>query len=548
MTPEASAVNPMGELSTSDLIASIVELPTKDIPPEVTAQEFLDIFDNGTIPEGITVKITDGTQGSFVGDFNVIVAGQLEFGENISLDVSGLFELDGTSSDPEAPSGSQLGLGENTRIQAGSLEWLIDGNLQVKMNNTITTTQGDLVIKAGNQIQLEEDIFLHAADDLELVSRDDGEIQIKKVESIENPNLPNISAGGDILIHSSGDIQIQEGNLFQAGGKIELMGTSDEGDIEIGSPLDPTSPMPVLSAGGSITMETNGDIQIQSGNRLYAGRDIRLTAKSEGDVQVQQIDQPLAGPRFEAGGDVIFEAEGDINFQRGDAVEPLSTPDIQASDDIIMTAIGEVEVEPGNWLLAGDTIQLQTIGVEVQVQPRDNTTLEAGSDILLLALEENAGITVGGNDTLIAGRNITLISGQKDQGEGDTRVKENSTLVAGGSLTIESGRSGQTEVKENSVLSGGDITVASGDEGETVVKENNSLAAEDLITITSGVKGETVVDGSGTTLSAQAVTLTTGNDGQLDIDSDVVIRAPVSITISSESLIESSKKLSGVLP
>jgi hypothetical protein len=494
---------------------------------ELTAQEFLDTYSGATISEGLTVKIKDDSAGSFVGDFIVNLEGEIEFGENVSIDISGLFKLDGNSLEQElldgvSVPGSQLEFGENDVITAGTIAWGVNNNFQLKMNSSITAESGDLSIEVGNQIQLEENLSLHAlAGSIHLITNDDGDIQIKKVES--ELSFPNISAGKNIMIHSSGDIQILDGNIFQAGGNIELLGTSDEGDIEIAQ-ADPTLFFPSITAGGRIHMETNGDVQIMEGNTLYAGLDIQLKAKSEGDVQIQQVDVPIALPRLEARRNIIVEAEGDINIQRGDAIGTLPYPDLKAGNDILMKGMGEVEIEPGNWLWAGCTIHLETDGVEVQVQPRDYVTLEAGLDIFLFAPEENAGIKVGEYATLKAGRNITLTSGWHDQGEGDTQIKEYATLIAGSNITIESGWHGQTEVKENNTITAGNtITIASGDNGATVVKENNLLTAGDRITIKSGAESETVVKGDGTTLTAPDIIITTGTDGEWVIEPDVII-------------------------
>jgi hypothetical protein len=288
---------------------------------------------------------------------------------------------------------------------------------------------------------------------------------------------------------------------IHAGGNLTLMGTSEEGDIEVAPPNSALFPHS-LEAGGDIHMETNGDIQIQEGNTLKAGNDLTLIAKSEGDVQIQQIDFLPLAPRLEAGEDIVIKAEGDINIQRGDSVGAFPFPDFKAGNDIFMQGLGEVEIEPGNWLKAERTIHLETDGVEVQVQPRANVTLEAGLDIFLFAPEENAGIKVGENSTLKARRNIILISGLNDQGEGDTQIKENSTLIAGNRIAIKSGLSGQTEVKENS-----------------------RLIAKDSITIESGERGKTVVKGDGTLLNAIVVTVKTGLNGECVIEPDVEILA-----------------------
>jgi hypothetical protein len=471
-----------------------------DIPLEVTAQEFLDFYSGRTISEGITVKIQDGTAGKFQGDFIVNLQGEIEFGENVSIDVSGLFKLDGESLEEESPPGSQLEFGENNVMSAATIEWGVNSNFQVKMNSSITAQHGNLIIEAGSQIQLEENISLQALEgSIKLDAIEDGGVQIKKVESAIL--VPNISARKDITFMAGGDIQILEGNIIHAGGNLTLMGTSEEGDIEVAPPNSALFPHS-LEAGGDIHMETNGDIQIQEGNTLKAGNDLTLIAKSEGDVQIQQIDFLPLAPRLEAGEDIVIKAEGDINIQRGDSVGAFPFPDFKAGNDIFMQGLGEVEIEPGNWLKAERTIHLETDGVEVQVQPRANVTLEAGLDIFLFAPEENAGIKVGENSTLKARRNIILISGLNDQGEGDTQIKENSTLIAGNRIAIKSGLSGQTEVKENS-----------------------RLIAKDSITIESGERGKTVVKGDGTLLNAIVVTVKTGLNGECVIEPDVEILA-----------------------
>jgi hypothetical protein len=471
-----------------------------DIPLEVTAQEFLDFYSGRTISEGITVKIQDGTAGKFQGDFIVNLQGEIEFGENVSIDVSGLFKLDGESLEEESPPGSQLEFGENNVMSAATIEWGVNSNFQVKMNSSITAQHGNLIIEAGSQIQLEENISLQALEgSIKLDAIEDGGVQIKKVESAIS--VPNISARKDITFMAGGDIQILEGNIIHAGGNLTLMGTSEEGDIEVAPPNSALFPHS-LEAGGDIHMETNGDIQIQEGNTLKAGNDLTLIAKSEGDVQIQQIDFLPLAPRLEAGEDIVIKAEGDINIQRGDSVGAFPFPDFKAGNDIFMQGLGEVEIEPGNWLKAERTIHLETDGVEVQVQPRANVTLEAGLDIFLFAPEENAGIKVGENSTLKARRNIILISGLNDQGEGDTQIKENSTLIAGNRIAIKSGLSGQTEVKENS-----------------------RLIAKDSITIESGERGKTVVKGDGTLLNAIVVTVKTGLNGECVIEPDVEILA-----------------------
>jgi hypothetical protein len=546
---------------------------------EVTAQEFLDSFDEGFIPEGVTVKVTDDTQGSFAGDFNVDVYGELQFGGGISIDVGGLFQIDESYagshlqfSDNVSFSAGQLQwwlnddlqLEERTAITAGSIEWLVNGNvqvktgspilavdamtlqaeglvqledsaqitagsmdwfsnggIQVKMDSALATTEGNLALKSTGAVQLEEDSWLQAAGSLNIETRVDGSVQIKKVES-EVLAAPNLKAGGDITIKSIGDIQIGDGNILEAGGSLWLEGTSDEGDIEIGPP--PETADFSLKAGKDLYMETNGDIQIQEGNILYAGHDLTLIANSEGDVQIQQVDTPLATPRVEAGHDIYIAAEGDINIQRGDAIGAQPYPDLKAGHDLVMQGMGEVEVEPGNWLYAGHTLHLETDGVEVQVQPRAEVILEAGQNIELVAPEENAGVKVGENSTLRAGQDIIITSGWHDQGEGDTQVKEGSTLNAGANIWIESGLSGSTEVKEDSTLmAANSITIQAGDHGQTVVKGNNYLRATNSITIASGDEGETVVTGDGTQLVAADVTIKTGLEGDVVIEPDAVI-------------------------
>jgi hypothetical protein len=475
---------------------------SSDIPifVDVTAQEFLNTYAGKTISEGLTVKIEDGTTGTFVGDFIVNLEGAIEFADNISLNLSGLFKLDGESSP-----GSQLLLSEGNTITARAIDWEVGGNLQVKMNNTLTANQGNLIIKSGSQIQLEENISLQAlAGSITLDAVADGDVQIKQAESIFA--FPNIRAGDDITIAAGGDIQIMEGNTFQAGDDLTFIGTSEEGDIEI-LQQDPASFPPdiqySIEAGGDIFMETNGDIQIHNNTTLYAGEDLTLNAKSEGDVQILTLEQTLSTPRIEAGMTIMVKAEGDINIQRGDSIGQLGVPDIKAGNDIFMEGFGEIELEPGNWLWANRTIHLETKGVEVQVQPRADVKLEAGLDIILLALEENAGIKVGEDGTLTAGRDIFLQAGQKDQGEGDIEVKENSVLTA----------------------STGSMTIASGLNGVTTVKENSSLTAGDEITITSGESGETVVKGDGTTLTADVITVITGLEGESVVEPDVIINA-----------------------
>jgi hypothetical protein len=186
-----------------------------DIPLEVTAQEFLDFYSGRTISEGITVKIQDGTAGKFQGDFIVNLQGEIEFGENVSIDVSGLFKLDGESLEEESPPGSQLEFGENNVMSAATIEWGVNSNFQVKMNSSITAQHGNLIIEAGSQIQLEENISLQALEgSIKLDAIEDGGVQIKKVESAIL--VPNISARKDITFMAGGDIQILEGNIIHA--------------------------------------------------------------------------------------------------------------------------------------------------------------------------------------------------------------------------------------------------------------------------------------------------------------------------------------------
>jgi hypothetical protein len=252
---------------------------------------------------------------------------------------------------------------------------------------------------------------------------------------------------------------------------------------------------------------------------LYAGGNLKLKAKSEGDVQVLRADPALTTARLAAGQDVLFEAEGDINFQRGDMVGALPFPDINAGNDIHLTAHGEVEIEPGNWLKADHTIHLETLGVEVQVQPRAYVTLDAGVDIILLGLEENAGITVGEYATLRAQRDIVLQSGHNDQGEGDTRVKEHGALSAGGRMIIESGLHGATEVKERTTLhAGSSIMIESGAKGATVVKGS-------AVVTPTATLGRIAAFEDGTSLTSEIVTIKTGRGGECVIHPDVLIHA-----------------------
>jgi hypothetical protein len=563
---------------------------------EFTAQGFLDTYCGGTIPSGLTVSITGGTTGEFVGDCSIVMNGQIQPDHQVTLKVSGVFTLKS-----DTPESGQIQLGEHNSVSAGAIRWQLGGSVQVKMNSLLHAQTGDVIIDAGADIQLEENLELKASKGaIKIQSGGDGSIQIKVVDKLLT--APNISAGTDIIILTAGDIQIQDGNRLEARtGSIEFRGTGEFSDFQIGK-AETNLPFPSLKASKNISLKTNGDIQVQDGNWLEAVSGmIELTAHDGSDIQIQTVSPPLPVPNIRAGTDIIliadgdiqvfdgnsiaaggmlklqandagdiqflkeiavppvslhtdsrldpaaaaanmmeraphlqqhvlpfpridvgslsFEAEGDINFQKDFSDFPKDHPpstdqdgkiqcnqtfyDIKVREKLFMRADGEVEIEPGNWLCA-NMIELWTSGVEVQVQPRADVTLEAETDIWLKGPEENAGITVGEYANLRANNNITLQSGEKDQGEGDTRVKENATLTAGNSIFIQSGVNGQSEVKEQ-----------------------NMLTAGNKIIIESAFSGQTIVKGAGTTLLSNIVVITTGQEGECIVQSDVLIQATI---------------------
>ena len=458
----------------------------------LTAQEFLDTYCGKTIPDGLGVQIMSDTSGTASGDCIITIKGSVQAGTNVSLRVEGEFKLDGRDGQDGWFPGTQIQIGSNASITAGAVHWLVSDG-----------------------IQLEESFSMHASGDITLDT--DADVQIKKVEDAQLALLPNIAAGGSVTVQTDGNLQIGDGNRIDAGEDISLIGKGEFSDIQIGQ----AAPLayPSMRAGRNLKIITriDGDVQLFENNTLYAAEQLTLEANGEGDLQLLAADPALPIPRVQArnifmkgGGDINIQSDRDtasLDANRGGPGCSITNPDILATSGtayggiLRMEGYGEVELEPGIWA-CGKTIRLETKGVEVQVQPRAYVTLEAAEDILLYAFEENAGVKVGEYAVLRAGNDVFMSSGVKEQGEGDTEVKENSIVSAGRNIHILSAQNGSTMVKEDvSVAAGNSITIESELSGQTVVKHNN--------------------------LSAYAVNIGTGIDGQCDIHIGAVIDATV---------------------
>ncbi|MCG8348804.1 MAG: hypothetical protein MI924_13620 [Chloroflexales bacterium] len=93
-----------------------------------------------------------------------------------------------------------------------------------------------------------------------------------------------------------------------------------------------------------------------------------------------------------------------------------------------------------------------------------------------------AGIAVGEYANLRANNIITLQSGEHDQGDGDTRVKENATLSAEDNIVIEAGLHGQSEIKERNMLTAGNtMNVKSAASVQTSVKGAGTMLVSDSV-------------------------------------------------------------------
>ncbi len=272
---------------------------------------------------------------------------------------------------------------------------------------------------------------------------------IRSVGTLLNPSLGLISSlGADISIQVHENLDLTSSQIASfSGGSIDI---AAGGSINVGSQEQFTgddTPKGILTtSGGAVSVTARGDVNVNGS---------RIATYNGGNVTVQSIEGDVDAGKGGLGSVVVYRTF--IDPLTG--VASIGSSTIPGSGILATTLrgssaqLGDIAVEAGRDILAsrGGVFQLSFSGLR---SPSAAVSLKAGRDILA----KDSGV-VGGNVSLIAGRNTEAIVVARGSLNIQSVQSANVVALASGGISLSAGGS-----VSGTLVSGTGIS-ASGGEG-----------------------------------------------------------------------------------
>ena len=276
----------------------------------------------------------------------------------------------------------------------------------------------------------------------------------------------------------------------------------------------------------------NANNRLAANGALVQGRDVTLIAGKDlvnsGTLRATENLSATAGTDLINGG--LIEAGNRLNLLAGDNVVNQSGGIIAGRDVTVRALAGDVINERSVTTFQsnpGSTTQRQDyVNNAARIEARNDLNLGAGRDI------NNVGgvLSSGGDTTLIAARDVNLVSAQehdkltRDRYLSESITQHGSSVSVGRDLAVSAGRdltavASQIEAKRNIAMDAvGDLTLASAaDEQHSYSKTKKVTRQEDHVSQvgTSLTAGADVVLSAGKDLSLISSRISAGNEAYL---------------------------------
>ncbi|MEN5093799.1 filamentous hemagglutinin N-terminal domain-containing protein [Pseudomonas protegens] len=276
----------------------------------------------------------------------------------------------------------------------------------------------------------------------------------------------------------------------------------------------------------------NANNRLAANGALVQGRDVTLIAGKDlvnsGTLRASENLSATAGTDLLNGG--LIEAGNRLNLLAGDNVVNQAGGIIAGRDVTVRALAGDVINERSITTFQsnpGSTTQRQDyVNNAARIEARNDLNLGAGRDI------NNVGgvLSSGGDTTLIAARDVNLVSAQehdkltRDRYLNESITQHGSSVSVGRDLAVSAGRdltavASQIEAKRNIAMdAAGDLTLASAaDEQHGYSKTKKVTRQEDHVSQvgTSLTAGADVVLSAGKDLSLISSRISAGNEAYL---------------------------------
>ncbi len=381
---------------------------------------------SGGVSSGIPVLSQQAGSINITGTVTVEQGGdfQTQAGASVTndgnLDVNGTFEDGGSY---VAVSGGVSGEIPVLSQQAGSIN--ITGTVTVEQGGDFQTQAGASVTNDGNL-----DVNGTFEDGGSYVAVSGG---VSSGIPVLSQQAGSINITGTVTVEQGGDFQTQAGASVTNDGNLDVNGTLENAGTVVASSGSGSSGEPVLSqpAGsilinGTVTDQSTGDIQVQSGATVTNDGNLDVNGTLENAGTVVAISSGSGG----GGEPVLSQPAGSINVTGTVTVQQDGNVQLNNGGDLNDDG-GQVDVAQGGTLDDGDSIQL-TNGATLDVS-FGGKLLEAGD----FTSSASSTLDIAGSLTVQSGGSLTGDSAVTV--EGVLEVDLGGTLDLQGTLTLAAG-------------------------------------------------------------------------------------------------------------
>lgn len=453
--------------------------------------------------------------------------------------------------------GSDVNINDGISGEMGSLTIQADQSVNFAAEGDVTTTSGDILIKAdsdneatagGGALTMANGtlistatgtVTLDAADDITLGGISTGNATANAVQ-IDSTSGAIVDGGDDhvdIVADNPGAVVTisSENGIGTLANAIET--TIDQVDATVNGTgdlnIDETSALTILTAtttNGSINIDAVGDLTVDdagaAGNAVSAGAGGFATLTTNANMQVNSEIATNNGP-------ITLQAEGDIEFSNN-----------LMDNGNVSSANGDIQIFSGNAITQDDGLSINAGTGEIRIEATNDITLanvfttNAGANALLI--RSTAGALLDGGETdvdLIANTGAAVTTIETVTGVGTSANPIETSLVT---LNLVNSTSGEIELRESDELtirnleqngagltdirSDGTLTIANEvGTGNAVVSNgtggfhfeatgaNTDVQVNDGISATTG-DVELIASGAGGDVNVNGDIMTTGGD------------------------------------
>jgi len=377
-----------------------------------------------------------------------------------------------------------------------------NGNIEVQKPMIAQNGSIDLETKSGAVTVADK---LTAAQNV-TATTDNGDVNISGAVEGTNGNVnistkagnvvanSTVTAGQDAKLLAQNNLTVNQ--AVQAGQNANL--TTELGNLEVVGSVTAQQGNAILSAGGSGTLHTQGDI--------LAGKDVNATTNNgnlnvDGSVTAQQGNAILS-----AGGNGVLHTQGavlagnNVNITTNNGNLNVDGSVTAQQGNANLQAGGDGAIQTQGDVLAGNNVNVTTNNGNLNVDgsvtaQQGNANLQAGGDGVI----QTQGDVLAGKDV-----NVTTNNGNLNVAGNVTAQQGNANLTAGGDGVIHT---------QGNILAGNNINANT---------NNGSLTVDGTITAQQGsinlqTNNETDASQGAINLNGAVLTVTAGNTGDINI-------------------------------